>query len=218
LAIPESAPAALDPPPAPADAPASAPGVALAADASVAGLTCPICHTALASGESIRRCPGCTQVYHDECWTEIGGCGTFGCSHAPAADKSEQSAQAPLTAWGDTKDCPICGETIKSIALKCRYCGATFDSVDPLTAADLRRQAVKSADLATFRRNVVALFAVSLIGCVAPLVAVVAAAYILPRREKLEKCGPLAKIMGWTAIVLSCFYSILMLGFFLASN
>src|SRR5689334_6857146 len=94
---------------------------------------CPICQTAVQPGEPVVKCPGCDLVHHEECWKEIGGCGTFGCSQAPAVEKSAQAAAAALTAWGDTKKCPACGETIKAIALKCRYCGSTFDTVDPLT-------------------------------------------------------------------------------------
>jgi hypothetical protein len=180
-------------------------------DAVDAGLTCPICLTAMQAGEMVRRCPGCDQVHHDECWLEVGGCGTFGCQHAPTVDKSEQSPQASLTAWGDTKDCPICGETIKSIALKCRYCGARFETVDPMTAADMRTQARETERLAGVKQSVVALFAVSLLGCAAPIIAIVAACYVIPKRQELAKCGPLYKIMGWTSLVLSCIYSALML-------
>ena len=179
---------------------------------------CPICQTGILLGEAVQTCIGCDQIHHSECWQEIGGCGTFGCSQAPAADKDEQDLQAPLTAWGDTKKCPACGETIKSIAVRCRYCGTSFDSVDPMSAADLRRQAITSDELDSFKKAVVALFCLSIIGCLAPLVVIVAAAYLLPRRDKLAKCGPLFTIMGWTTFALSCVYSVLILAFFLMGN
>src|SRR5687768_5426774 len=68
-------------------------------------VVCPICQSAIQATESCVTCPGCHQVHHQECWTEIGGCGTYGCAQAPALDKSEDSAQTPLSAWGDTKKC-----------------------------------------------------------------------------------------------------------------
>lgn len=182
------------------------------------GLTCSICLTAVVLGEQVRRCPACDQLYHDECWSEVGGCGAFGCTEGPAIDKSETTTQAPLTAWGDEKDCPICGETIKSIALKCRYCGATFDTADPLTVADLRRSARQRDQLQLIRQSVIALFVVALLGLCAPLIAVVSAVYLIPKREELAKCGPLYMIMGWTALGLSCIYSVCMLIFFLGGR
>src|SRR5262249_46392637 len=101
--------------------------------------TCPICQTAIDEGAVVLTCPEGGQAHHRDCWAEGGGGATYGCKQAPALTKEETPAPA-RSAWGDTKACPACGETIKSIAVKCRYCGTTFDTVDPLTAADLRRR------------------------------------------------------------------------------
>src|SRR5262249_9424259 len=77
---------------------------------------CPICQSGIVAEEPVIVCPNCDQVHHQACWQEIGGCSTYGCEQAPALTKEAPAAQ-PLTAWGDTKTCPACGETIKSIAL-----------------------------------------------------------------------------------------------------
>jgi len=188
-------------------------GVVFQAQTSEVGLTCPICLTTFEAGALVHRCPDCDIVHHEECWSEVGGCGTFGCKQAPAIDKNEQSVQTPLTAWGDTKNCPVCGESIKSIALRCRYCGMEFNSVDPLSAADLRKQIVTRNQTAQFNYFIIGAFVASLTGCLAPFSLIFSLAYILPRRKQLANAGPLIKILGWTSIVLSSLYCVLMLLF-----
>ncbi len=119
-------------------------------------------------------------MHHRECWADVGGCATYGCENAPKGEKAAP-AETPLSAWGDTKKCPACGETIKAIALRCRYCSTDFDTVDPLSLKDLRGRVVKEERLQSTRSAVVVLFVLSLLGCPAPIVAIVAPCYILPR-------------------------------------
>jgi hypothetical protein len=175
------------------------------------GALCPICQSPLAANEAVLACPECDQVHHQECWQEIGGCSTYGCAQAPAVGK-ETPAAAP-TAWGDTKRCPACGERIKSIALRCRYCGTDFHTVDPLAAADLRRGLRKSERLRQLQITVVVVFLLSLVGLLAPLMVIVSLALLLPRRKQLVQAGPFYLILGYSSIAVSLLYSLLMLAF-----
>jgi len=53
--------------------------------------------------------------------------------------------------------------------------------------------------------------------CLAPIALVYCLAYLLPRRQKIAKAGPLLVIMSWTALVLSAVYCLLMLLFYFIS-
>ncbi|NOY30235.1 MAG: hypothetical protein GXP28_08665 [Planctomycetes bacterium] len=176
---------------------------------------CSICQTNIRPDENCVTCPSCDQIHHQECWSEVGGCGTYGCKEASAVDNSEATSSTPLTAWGDTKKCPACGEEIKSIALRCRYCKTEFSSVDPMSVIDLRSQAHASDKTDQLKNWVIGLFVLSLLGCLAPITLIVSMTYLLPKQETLKRCGPLFVIMGWTSIVLSTLYTVLLLLFFL---
>ncbi len=77
----------------------------------------------------------------------------------------------------------------------------------------------KAERLQSTRATVSILFATSvLVGCLAPLLAIISLSYVLPRRQALAKAGPTYLVMGYSAIGISVLYSVLLLLFFLFSR
>ena len=94
---------------------------------------CPHCEKALKTSDDKAgrqaKCPGCGEVI------AIPGTKEPESDFVPLAEAiddetSTKPPRVPTTA-GDTGPCPACGEVIKSAAIRCRFCGEVFQSLEP---------------------------------------------------------------------------------------
>jgi hypothetical protein len=136
--------------------------------------------------------------YHVECWQENGGCAIYGCSQVPTIEK-RQALEIPVSYWGqENKQCPNCKREILAAAVRCRHCGAMFDSARPQDAAEFQQRTELTQRLPALRRTVVCLFVVSVLPCLAPIGAVWGAIWYPAHREDVQALptlyGALCKI------------------------
>jgi hypothetical protein len=136
----------------------------------LAGKLCSICQTNIIAGETVLMCPYCGLPFHGECWDENRGCSAYGCQGAPKLVKSAvPEAEQLSNAWGGEKPCPSCGKTIKANAVKCRFCGASFDTREVIAREEYARREYEGTEYNAARNKAVLLFLLSSAACLAPL-------------------------------------------------
>jgi hypothetical protein len=162
-----------------------------------AGVLCGICQTGIQADESVGTCPACQSPFHAECWAENGGCAQYGCAHMPSATPAEASPVAARTYWGqEEKECPSCGLNIKVAALRCRHCGATFSSDQPMTAGEAETQAQAGEKRAAAGTAALWLFVTGLVPCTAPLALAVGGLWYLGNRDTVRRMTSQRRVMA----------------------
>jgi len=178
---------------------------------SLVGRLCAVCQSALVPGEAACICSACRAPYHRECWDEIGGCASYGCEHMPQAPKQEADEAGRSAAWGDVKECPRCHKEIRSLAVKCRFCKATFPSAVPMTTREYMDWSRSQKELAPTRQTAIFFFVVGLLGIFAPLVLIAGLGWAVVNRVALAKVGGVHRVLVYFTIGLSVVYTLIML-------
>jgi len=83
---------------APTEPPNQSSPQAMKANRRFVGKICPICQASIQFGEHIRICKHCVLPFHQVCWDENSGCGTYGCEGARASGPKESYADFSVSA------------------------------------------------------------------------------------------------------------------------
>ena len=207
--FPSQPPAVAPQPPASPGSPASRPTVGPAA---VSG-NCAICQCEIAAGDDALQCPGCSGTFHADCWEYNQGCAVYGCSEAPPTE-GLNSTEIPASHWGKTKKrCPNCAEVILAAAVRCKKCGAVFETANPQDRGSFQQQEADRAKLPAVKATAVALLIFGLLPCTAPITAIVGSIWYLSNRKTIAMLPGFYSALCKIAVGVSIVISVLLIGF-----
>ena len=210
--------------PPPVAAAASNPDRARAQPAPNASETqnCMVCQCPIESPEELHPCPSCSSVSHYDCWQYNQGCAAYGCSEAPPTEGLD-SLEIPPSHWGqEDKQCPSCNQTIKAAAVRCRHCGATFETANPQTREDFHSQESDKSNLPMVKAVSIAMIVCGLMPCTAPFVAIGGPIWYISNRKSIALLpgfhSALAKIgVGASILMTICLIAFTVLHFLFPS-
>ena len=185
------------------------------ADSALAGKNCSICLDLIIAGDEIVSCPFCGLPFHSECWEENRGCSAYGCKGVPdAGEKSSPVTELSVAhVWGETKECPNCGEKIKSQALKCRYCGEIFHTRDAISTMEFEQREYEGDEAARIRNIIFLLFFLSATGCLSIFILAILSFLIFGGSLgsiKFRRLSPAMKAVCYVAFGVNVFLLILL--------
>lgn len=134
-----------------------------------AGELCGICLSPIGADEPKSDCPSCNAHYHAECWEENKGCAVYGCSKVAAAEQ-RSALEIPVSYWGqEHKECPQCRMKIMAAAVRCRFCGAVFESARPQDKDEFEHRSDLAKRLPAAKTKTIWIFIFCVIPCLAPI-------------------------------------------------
>lgn len=177
---------------------------------------CPICQAPVEPGEEVVTCIDCKRIHHTECWSEVGGCGMYGCRQAfPAQKTTDPSAMANSqnAVWAaEQAACPVCRETISKGARACSFCKTPVHHQHGRMIARFHGSPQDRSEQ-SLRTTAVALLVVSFIGFLAPVILVIASIVFWRKRQNLARMGQIYPVLVLLAIGISSIYCMIMLSF-----
>jgi hypothetical protein len=102
--------------------------------------------------------------------------------------EGRSTLEIPVAYWGqEKKPCPVCNALILAAAMRCRSCGAIFQTARPLDSAEFTSAASHEIQAPRLRRIIVFLFVLCLIPFTAPVAGIVALIWFQSRGEAIRK-------------------------------
>jgi hypothetical protein len=147
---------------------------------------CSICMSSIDAAEPMHLCDGCRAQYHEECWTENGGCAVYGCANVPKTE-GLKPLEIPPAFWGrEDKDCPRCGAKIMALAVRCRHCGGEVEA-RPEEQASYQRRADRKARTPILRRAAKLFLIASLLPVLSLVTVVAGTLYYRANRDQIRR-------------------------------
>lgn len=165
-------------------------------------MNCAICKGPILTDDKIKKCDNCQNEFHLECWNENGGCGIPGCSNVPTVRKKIGET---------TKICPACGEKINLDATICPFCNERFDTIAPITSAELKGRYTESKPKPPERKGAIAVLIFGLLGITAPFNLLIGGIWYSQNKKILKEESPLLNILAVVGLSVSVFYSVIIL-------
>ena len=163
---------------------------------------CGICGHPLVAEQLLLSCPACERPFHRECWEELGGCATFGCSRMVETKKPDEQ----INYWGASKkQCPMCAESIPVSALECPCCHTNFDDIRPMAKTDLVKP-VEDDNVRAMRRRAAWLLFFNAIGITSPIAVVVALLWYLRGKQEIARADPSSRALILISITIGLIY------------
>jgi hypothetical protein len=166
---------------------------------------CQICGAPLHRNEATRSCDECQSVFHDDCWTYIGGCATYGC---PRMYETKKAEDGPAVFWGASeKTCPMCAEMIAVADKKCPHCGTEFNDIKPVSRSELLHVDREEED--PLHRTALKLLIFSALGLPSPFILIGGGIWYYRRRHEIVAQSPATRGLIVIALSVSAIYMVL---------
>jgi hypothetical protein len=135
----------------------------------------------------------------------------YGCSKVPPTEKLAD-VEIPVAYWGqENKPCPVCGKSILAVALRCRYCGTTFDSARPQGQGEFAQDAARKMREPSLKRTAIWILVLGLIPFTAPFAAIFGGIWYAKNKSDLKVMPIVSRALALIGLFVGAGQTVLMI-------